>query len=641
MSVLSAGTAYKKQDGNLAVTKDRTRLEWSPSSSTGASSTLTIDVAKIENLQQTPVDKPKVMLKVIVREPGQAEPAAYTFQFTSKTDARNEANTIRDALSSAMNKASQAAVAAAQTNGGGQSAAMTIAAAISGNKGREWEDDEQLIADVRLQSALLKENSELQKTFLEARNMKPESLSLTQFTKQFWASRVHLLRAHALSQSQRKGTFNVFSEVERSRERGSGQLSLPAEHIKAIMEQYPVMRLVYDEVVPQKIRSDAEFWSRFFQGQLYKTLRGLRIDRRVEAKDAILDVYLDHPLLTGARPTPSELHIPKFIDLEGNEENHSRRAGNRPDMENQQKVLEKGPIIRRLNATSEKLMAAVKPSDADVSAPIGVDESEYEQLRLRDLALQEQQQPTRLNISKQSQLYADSNTGGEDPDAVRIRQLDPAKAIQEACRDLDEHFSAHAKKSAMDLEFEEVDDEEDLDDLSDRPQIAGSLLASKHIDSLINAHRAQYSEAEKTGDAIKSFGGLSEPIYDRLILTHATSLEFLHQFWSAFHSGDPTRVNEVASLVESLSRADDRIKAIADDAEAERDTFITEQEAQSAALFKKTGRRTRVDKSLIKGGREVVNQLLGPIIRGLQVAVETYKRAYEEQVAEMQYLEAD
>lgn len=614
---------------------------WTPAQPAGASPALSVDVAKIENLQQTPVDKPKVMLKIFVREPGQAEASTHTFQFTSKTDPRNEANTLRDTLSSAMNKAGQAAAISAQPNGGGQSAAMTIAAVISSYKGAPWEDDERLIADVRLQSTLLKENAELQKTFLEARNMKPESLSLTQFTKQFWASRVHLLRAHALSQSQHKGLFNVFSEVERSRERGSGQLSLPAEHIRAIFEQYPVMRTVYDEVVPSKIRSDAEFWSRFFQGQLYKTLRGLKVDRRVEAKDTILDVYLDHPLMTGARPTAAELHIPKFIDLEGNEENHSRRAGNRPDIENQQTMLEKGPIIRRLNAISEKLMAAVKPSDADVSAPIGMAESEYEQLRLRDLALQEQQQPTRLNISKQSQLYADSSTGGEDPDAARIRALDPVKAVQEACRDLDEHFSVHSKVSAMDLDFEDVEDEEDMDDLSDRPQIAGSLLASQHIHSLVNAHRAQYSEAERTGDAMKSFGGLSEPIYDRLILTHATSLEFLHQFWSAFHSGDATRVGEVASLVESLSRADDRIKAIADDAEVERERIIKEQEAHSAALFKKTGRRTRVNKALVKGGRETVNQLLGPIIRGLQVAVETYKRAYEEQMAESQHLDVE
>ncbi|KAK5086638.1 RNA polymerase II transcription factor B subunit 1 [Lithohypha guttulata] len=604
MSSPSALTLYKKQEGTLAVSKDKKSVSWTPSQPAGASPALVVDVVRITNLQQTPADKPKVMLKVFVTEPGQKEPGTHVFQFASKTDARGEANAIRDTLSSAMAKASQAATAT--SNGAGPSAAMAIAAAISGGKGASWEDDETLVSD---------------------------------FTKQFWASRVHLLRAHALAQSQSKGLYNVFSEIKRTDEGGRQQLNLTSEHIKAIFEQYPIMRIVYDEIVPKKIKDDREFWSRFFQSQLYSVLRGLKVDRRLEAKDAIFDLYLDHPELTGQRPTSSELHIPKFIDLEGNEENHSQRQGNRPDMENQQKVLEKGPIIRRLNLISEKLMAAVKPSDADMSAPIGIDESEYEQLRLRDLALTEQQQHIKLNIQKQSQLYADTNSAAEDIDAARIRALNPTKAIQKVCRDLDQHYSASGAAPTTDMDLDEADEDIDDADLADKPHVVGSLLASEHIHSLIEAHRAQSTEADTIGTNPKSYGGLSESVYERLVLTHATSLEFLHQFWSAFHSGDPARVGEVASLVESLDRARERIEAIARDAQGERDAKIKSLEAQTAEIFRVTGKRKKVDKNAVGGGEAVVKQLLGPSLRSLQVAVDTYKRTYEEQISELQRIE--
>ncbi|KAK5087622.1 RNA polymerase II transcription factor B subunit 1 [Exophiala xenobiotica] len=631
MATLSASTLFKKQDGVFAVTKDKTSVSWTPTQ-TGASPALTLEVAKITNLQQTPPDKPKAILKVVYAESGQTEPASYAFQFTSKTDARGEMNVIRDVLSEAMAKAKQTNVAPAAT--GGASAAMTIAAAISGGKGSTWEDDEKLISDVRLQQGLLKDNPELQKTFMEARNLKPESLSLTQFTKQFWASRVHLLRAHALSQTQTKGLYNVFSIVKFTGE-GNKQLNLTSEHIKAIFEQYPIMRIVYDEVVPKRIKDDREFWSRFFQSQLYSTLRGLKVDRRTEARDAIMDQYLEHPELTGARPTPTELHIPKFIDLEGNEENHSQRKGNRPDAENRQSSLEKGPIIRRLNAISEKLMAAVKPSDVDASAPVGVDESEYEQLRLRDLAARDEQQRIALNIRDQSHLFSDNRGTTEDAEVARIRGLNPSKAIQKVTHRLDDAYSKPGNAPVVDIEDDE-DEYMDEDELRQLQADSGSSLANKHIFELIKAHRDQSTEAASLSNNPKTYGGLSEQVYERLILTHATTLEFLRQFWSAFLSGDPSRAAEIASLSESLNRALDRINAIAADAQADREEKIKSYEGQAAQIFKQTGKRRKVDHAAVGGGENVVRHLLGPCVKSLKIAVDKYRITYEEQMRELQ-----
>lgn len=632
MTDTSALTEYKKHQGFLAISKDRRSIVWTPSDGSGKVAATSIDAANVTNLQQTPPNKPKVILRIFVKEAAAAEPVPYDFRFSSTTDARGEANVLRDAISAIIPKATDARTN--PQNSGGQSAAMTIAAAISGGKGTApWEDDEKLISDFEVQRDIMKVNPDLSKAFTDAQANKPDSLSLIQFNKQFWSSRVHLLRAHVLAKSQKKGLYNVFSNIKWSTDESSEgrSVSLTTEHINAIFVQYPVMLRIYDELVPKKLNEHA-FWSRFVQSQLFSTLKGLKVDRRTAARDAIFDQYLDHPDVTGIAPIQSDMSIPKFIDLEGNEENHSQRKGNRPDAENRQGALEKGPIIRRLNAISEKLMVAVKPSDVDASAPVGVDEHEYEQLRLHDLALEEEHQGIPLNIRDQA-IFSNNKQSSDDIDSARIRALDPSDAIRDVCADLDQGFSQSGHVPAIEFDLEDEDEDMDDDDnTAIKPHIAGATLASDHIHGLIEAHRSQYVEAATTTTTnLKSYGGLSETVYDRLVLTHATTTEFLHQFWMAFHSGDPSRVAEIAALVQSLENALERINAVAETAQEERDTKIKQLEAQAAEIFKKSGKKKKIDQKAVGGGEEIVRQLMLPCIRSLQVAVDTYRQAIEEQ----------
>lgn len=617
--------SYKKQSGVLAISKDRKSVSWTPSQPPDAAPSLVLSAANITNLQQTPESNPKVMLKIFGQAPGQSEAVAYVFTFTSATDPRDEANAIKDALANVI-QAQKSAQNATAASSGGQSAAMTMANAISGT-GRMsniWEDDERLKSDVRLQQSLMQEDPTLQRTFMEALSLKPESISTMQFTAQFWSSRVHLLRAHAIAQNQGRGKYNVFSELRR--EDGGTKMSLTQDHVRAIFEQYPIMRLVYDEVVPNRCKSEVEFWSRFFQSQLFMRLRGLKFDPTKESRDKYLDTeeFLNHPELTGLRTTSSELHIPKFIDLEGNEENHSQRQGNRPDSELRATALDKAPIIRRLNALSEKLMTTVRPSDVDASAPIGMSEAAYESLRLRDLAGDPEQERIILNIRDQSRFFSDSRSTEDATnglDANPFRHIDPAKAIQEISTDISTHFPRPGT-GVIPIDLYETADE-DMDEES-MQQETGSSLATNHILSLIQAHRDQTSE-------IPQASGLSTAVYERLTLTHATTIELLRQFWNAFLSGDAGRANEVASLVESLNRARDRINVVADDAEREKQEHIRSQERSLEERFKKTGRRHKLDHRAIKGGGGVVKELLGPILNSLAIAVQRYKQALEEQ----------
>ena len=630
------GTAsYKKQNGIIAIATDRKSVSWTPSQPANSSPALVINAAGITNLQQTPESNPKVMLKIFTQDPGQTEPLAHVFSFTSQTSARSEANAVKDALASVIQAQKQAQIAAQNASAGGTSAAMTIANALSrgSRSGNVWEDDERLKSDVKLQQSLMVEDPTLQKTFLEARSMKPDSISNTQFTAQFWSSRVHLLRAHALAKGQNRGSYNVFSTLRK--EEGGTRLNLNAEQIHMIFAQYPVMRRVYDEVVPEKL-NEHDFWARFFQSKLFSKLRGFKIDDRRDAQDVVLDAYLQAPELTGVRPTPSEMQIPKFLDMEGNEENHSQRKGNRPDNELRPQILEKAPIIRTLNSLSEKLLAHVQPSDVDPAAPIGMDEATYNSLRLRDLAGDPEQERIILHIQDQSRFF--SETGSKNAvDTPRYRQINPTKAIQAVCTDLSTHFPHPGAEIVQIPEDpantsnpEEDDEDYNLEfgsTLSEPRTLTPSERASTHILSLIHTHRAQTTSTTPSS-------GLSSAIYDRLTLTHATTLEFLHQFWSAFLSGDPSRTAEIASLIESLSRALDRIDAVGVSAEQERMEIVAGEERRALEILRRTGKRRTVDYGAIGGGQRTVRELLGPVVRAVGVAKERFEDALREQMGE-------
>lgn len=619
MAQSRAATLYKtlKQNGILALPKDGKSIIWTPDQPAGAPPSLTIAIQTVSNLQKTPETAKKAMLKIFAKGPNDADPVDHTFTFTSQ-EARTEIEAITDKIRKLIDDHKKEQLAASGSNGG-QSAAMTIANALSGGRGpgQVWEDDDKLKTDVKLQHTLMQEDPQLQRTFMEALSVKPDSISNLQFTQQFWASRVHLLRAYALAQHQNRGRSNVFSDIGTI---GGGKtVSITSEQIHIIFEQYPLVRRVYDELVP-KTYGEAAFWKRFFQSQLYLMLRGMKTDDRINRKDEHIDSdqYLTAPELTGLRPIASELHIPKFIDLEGNEENHSQRQGNKPDVENNQASLENAPVIRKLNALSEKLMAAVRPSDVDVSAPIGTMEAEYEQLSLRDLQGDPEQQRIVLNIRDQRRFFSDNQSQTEDVNP--FRKIDPTKAINTVYQDLTTTFPHPGLNPIPIPPFEELDPED-----TESATNSGALQAHQHIMTLIESHRSLTA-------AIPEHSTLPPAIYERVTLTHATSIEFLRQFWSAFLSGDERRAAEISALVDSLIRATERISAIADDADDLRAARIKALENEAREKAKLTSSRPkRVNPAALESGGDVVRELMRPIVGSLSKAEQAYRKAYAEQ----------
>ena len=75
----------------------------------------------------------------------------------------------------------------------------------------------------------------------------------------------------------------------------------------------------------------------------------------------------------------------------------------------------------------------------------------------------------------------------------------------------------------------------------------------------------------------------------------------------------------------------DRIRAVAAAAEAEREAEVERVKRQIQERFDKTGRKVRYDFDRhIGGGAKVVQELLAPTVRAIEVAVGEYRKALGE-----------
>ena len=580
------------------------------------------------------------MLKVFAQAPGTSTSDTHVFSFTSATVARAEADDIKDTLSNAIQVAKSAGALPAAPGGGGSSAAMAIAGAVSSTPGagkdsRSWYDDERLKQDSQLQLSLLKANPSLSKTFSEAQKTKPSSITTSQFSSQFWSTRVHLLRAHAIEKNQTRGAYNVLSAVKRYTEDNQDKMHIGKDQIQLIFKQHSLVKHAYDENVPKL--SETEFWGRFFRSRLFKKLKGEKLQDS-DAIDNVLDKYLQYDDEAERAKRAMASHIPHIIDVEGNEENHSQRKGNRPDYTMRPNFSDKVPLYRSLNALSEKILSQVAPNDVDPSLPIGVDEETFNALALRDLQGDAGENRVILNIKDQSRFFNSDKESGVSADALLYAKQDPSNVLDSLRADLARASANTNLETAIG-----VDDDSDSsdDEANSKKGHVGSKAsisaATTQILTAISDQRAQSDDlsASSTGFSTvlqtASTSGLSPSIHDSLSICHATTTEFLQHFWSLFLSGDAAKATEVAYKLESLDRATERIKAIADEAEADRQKEINKLKKQVQDFFERTGKKRRMDYESTPGGRKAVNALLGPTIKAIEVATREYRKALKEQ----------
>jgi len=569
------------------------------------------------------------MLKVFEKSPDAPESVTHLFHFNSPSNPRGEANAVKDVLTNLISaiKANDASVP--RPNGTAPaSAAMAIASAMSSKSGSgpvKWYDDAQLKVDIELQQSLMKQNPALHRTYMESRRTKPDTISDSQFNSQFWSTRTNLLRAHAVEINQKRGSYNVLSAIKPRQVDGELKLNISAEQVQLIFSQHPLVKRVYDENVPKL--NEQEFWSRFFLSRLFKKLKGERIID-ADPTDPTFDRYLDAKEDDGLSQRLLAAHIPHIIDLEGNEENQGgSKGGNRPDFTMRPGSTAKAPIIRTLNSLSEKIMAHVAPSDIDPSDPIGVDEETFNALALRDLQGDAQENRIMLNIKEQSRFFSNEKSGMSDEAILYAKQV-PSDILFGLQSDVDPTIMDSDGTGGLDLQkaigvLEDSDSEDEEEKAAHVGSKSSLADAQKQVLEGIKARRAEFEGSS----AQSSLSGLSQKIFDRLTLTHATTTEFLHHFWLIFLSGDPDRAGELAKMVETLERAMDRINAVGADAEKERSEIIQKQKQHIRNVWEQTGKKIQWNANSVGGGEKVVKAMMEPTIKTLQKALKEYRKA--------------
>ena len=572
------------------------------------------------------------MILKIVEKPGNAaEPIQHLFHFNSATDPRGEARTVKDALAALItaHKAKDPNVPLANGTSG-SSAAMAIASAVSSKSASErWYDDTQLKNNIELQQSLMKKDPALHRTYMEARRTKPDTISDSHFNSQFWSTRTGILRAHGVESNQKKGAYHVLGAVKPRQVDGELKMNISAEQVQLIFIQHPLVKRVYDENVPKL--NETEFWSRFFLSRLFKQLRGERI-LEADSRDAVFDKYLNGNNELASTKSLLAAHVPKTMDLEANEENTGGvKSGNRqdftsrPDPNNRDNKM---PIVRVLNSLSEKIMVHVKPSDVDPSAPIGMDEETFNELALRDLRGDAYEERIMLNIKEQSQFFSSDKSSVSAEAALYAKQV-PSKVLGGLRSDMDPSSMNSEETSRFDLRTAigvQDDSDSDDDEATQKTRVGSRNSREQAQKQILQGIVARRSELEGT-NAQSSLSGLSQKLFDRLTLTHATTTEFLHHFWALFLSGDPDRAGELARMVETLERAMDRINAVAADAEKEKDEIIRRQRQHICDVFEQTGKKLQWNANSVGGGEKVVKEMMEPTIRTLQKASKEYRKA--------------
>ncbi|KAF2739774.1 RNA polymerase II transcription factor [Polyplosphaeria fusca] len=638
-----ASAQYKKQDGKLLLSTDGKTVSWK--SARDAGSSLSIAIADIQNLKQTPVTAAKASIKIVVQNQASAQPEDHTFTFTSAS-AREDQQAITGSLRRWIEASKTQSAAATPTpraeNGAGLSAAMAMAQTVSSTATVEDEtyNDAKLVRDVELQKSLLNSSPALRQRFDQALRDKPETITISQFAAQFWATRVHMLRSHAAERSQSQGTYNVLSVVKPVLVDNSVKLSMTKEQIQLIFSQHPIVKRVYNENVPDI--KEGEFWSRFFNSRLCKKLKGEKVEEK-DPPDPKFDRYLNANNDAEYLEQIANSIVPHFIDVEANEQNNSQRKGNRPDAWMRPASNDKEPIMRVLNKMSERMLAEVPHSDAARHNPAGVDEETYQELQLRDLERAAEDNRVVLKVHNQDQMFAAGQNLLTSSSASTYTKRTPAQALSILDQDLRSITRYEGKQPGINLdaaigfEDESSSDEEDVSKKK-RTKVGSSSSRNGATSQILRSIRQHISQDGNYGSALGMASdeqatklNLSQTVFETLSMTHNTTIEFLHYFWSVFLSGDPDRAAEVKQLADALKNSLDRIQAVEQQAESERQIKVDQIKRDNEIFTARTQKKRRFDPNSVKGGKLAVDAVLSPLKRAIRAAVEQYNVALAEQ----------
>ncbi|SCU99938.1 LAME_0G06502g1_1 [Lachancea meyersii CBS 8951] len=575
----SGAAVFKKVSGILTINEDASPAEllWR---STDGDKAHKVVLNTIDKLQATPASSEKMMLRLIGKideskkrkdsEGNEIKPSApsHVFSFNNRTVMDNIKDTLqliiaryKDEEVFEEKKRKESSMAPASSD----SQPLINTSSLDDSLSRE-----KLLTNLKLQQSLLRENKTLMRTFQEAvinAGLPPD---------EFWSTRVPLLRAFALTTSQRTGPYNVLSTIKPvASSDNKVNVSVSREKILTIFQTYPIVKKAYDDSVPKNFK-EQEFWARFFSSKLFRKLRGERImqsnrgdliidryltlDQEFDRKD---DILLQHP-------------VKKLLDLEGNDQDDPERRGNNPDFTMMPGVDPNGnsdgvvDILKGMNRLSQKMIKSLENEYSRVNLLAeDVDKEEREELMFSDL--EEAEEATYLEIKVKQRKAVDKDS---------LPSVNGTAGSAVGRNEIQHQVETVLDRLTKSIDLTEVSkDGKNINNEVNQNVIRAVKINSKQAKNTnMSAVLGATTGLTSVGDAPEVKSQLPPDLLESCRVLHSTCCEFLKHFYIHFQSGEPRQAAAVKKLYNYLKQCLDKItlllSQVEKDENAERDGLV-------------------------------------------------------------------
>ncbi|EDO14922.1 hypothetical protein Kpol_1005p10 [Vanderwaltozyma polyspora DSM 70294] len=561
----SGAAIFKKVSGIITINEDTSPAELTWRSTSGDNTHLVV-LDTIDKLQATPSTSEKLMLRLISKvdetkkikdndgNEVTPKPITHTFSFNNRTVMDN----IKITLQNIITRYKDAEIYEEKTRKEAEAGTPVSASAtpsaplINTTKLDDSLSREKLLSNFKLQQSLLKENKNLMRTFQETvihSGLPPD---------EFWSTRVSLLRAFALSTSQKVGPYNVLSTIKPvASSDNKVHVNISRDKILNIFQNYPIVKKAYTDNVPKNFK-EPEFWARFFSSKLFRKLRGERIMHN-DRGDVIIDRYLTLDQEYDRQDDVSLMHdVRKIIDIEGNAQDDPELLGNRPNFTMQAGRDVNGnsdgtvDILRGMNRLSEKMMRSLENeySRSNLSNK-DMDDGERSNLQISDLHATFTEDYATIHLKNEPAQDSNPNTAKNTQIKVEITEV----------------------KDDIDKVLNKVIGKIDLTNVKASLEAATKINQEINTAVRINAKQAKHNNIDTMlgafiGNGLNDSEAKAEipiELLDSCRLLHSTCCEFLKHFYIHFQSGEPKQASTVKKLCSNLKDCDFKINELLDD----------------------------------------------------------------------------
>lgn len=550
----SGAALFRKSAGILTIDESKypARIHWK---STDGTQVHTIILDQVSKLQATPANSTKMMIKLIGKltkeemDEGIIDPVS-VFQFNNRMVMENIKNTLQIIISRYKDN-------------------VVYEQKMLKEKEHENENNMNLINTESLEDSLsvsnLLSNLQLQQNYLKqdltlSKKFQNSVIKNKLPAKEFWITRITELRSFALSNSQKFGPYNVLSTIKPvASSDNKVNVSVTKDKLKAILATYPVVKLAFDENVPLNFH-EQEFWSRFFQSNLFRKLRGELIMANTRG-DIIIDKYLENEITLNSKEDEhnmNKIKVSKVLDLKGNMDDDPLKFPNKQDFTMRYGADPQGQtegvldILKGMNRLSEKLMNSLQNEYGrkDENKKRKQDELDNDE-GFDDLVEPPKIKYTKIKIQESN---LEDNLENADLNSVNLNELGNRMTAQlENIKN--ELLNEDRKVSLFDFEKHKAacyEANNKILNILDKNQSFINKEDSDNLSSFMNVvYDVNYKKL-----------GIPQEVYDSCSLLNETCNEFLKHFYNHLNTLDPRRSMIIRRLNKHLVQCDVQLNEI-------------------------------------------------------------------------------